>query len=240
MENYIFVDYRISKEEYSNLKKYCNNIIKVPPCKSLYPAIEGHPDILLHILSKDKIIVHKNMDADFIEFLHNIGFTVLISKKSLKSKYPHDIILNAVSTENLFIHNTKFTDDILLNYILNKTYKNKTFNIINVNQGYTKCSLSVLNNNSFITSDPLIYKKLIENKYSVLFVPAGDILLPNLDYGFIGGCCGMIGPNLIAFYGNLKYYKYGKEVLDFLTSCHITPIYLSQGKLIDRGSILYK
>lgn len=237
MKNYIFVDYRISNEEYTNLRKHCSNIIKLPPCNLLYPAIEGHPDILMHILSETEVIVHNNMDVKFIDFLRSIGFTVILSKKSLQSDYPHDIFLNAVSMKNLFIHNIKFSDDILLEYTLKKSYKNRNFKIIDVSQGYTKCSLAVLNENCFITSDTLLYKNLLKNNFSVLYVPAGDILLPGLDYGFIGGCCGTVDNNTVAFYGNLNYYKYGKEVLDFLYLCNIKPVYLYNGKLIDRGSI---
>ncbi|WP_432431546.1 DUF6873 family GME fold protein [Clostridium botulinum] len=44
--------------------------------------------------------------------------------------------------------------------------------------------------------------------------------------------------DVLAFYGDLKYYAYGTEVLDFLKKHKVEPIFLNEGKLIDRGSIL--
>ncbi len=80
-------------------------------------------------------------------------------------------------------------------------------------------------------------KILKENNIDVLLLPPGDIILPGLDYGFIGGTCGLLDNNTLAFYGNLNMYKYGDKVLNFLKKHNVKPIFLSRGKLIDRGSI---
>ncbi|MEG2073800.1 MAG: hypothetical protein RRY54_03445, partial [Angelakisella sp.] len=71
-----------------------------------------------------------------------------------------------------------------------------------------------------------------------LLCGGGDILLPNYDTGFIGGCCGLISSNQLAFTGNLNYYRYGGEVLEFLEKHKVSPIYLTDGKLLDIGGIL--
>lgn len=227
----LFVDNRIAIEEFNILKKLNYKIIKVPSCNKLYNAIKGHPDILLHIQDKNSIIVHKDIPKDFITLLKHNGFNVTLSTYSLDSKYPNDIFLNAVSFKNYFIHNTNYTDPILLKL---NNYKK----LINVKQGYTKCSTCIVNDNSIITSDTNIAKHLTSNNFNVLLIPPGDIILEGLDYGFIGGCSGLIEKNVLAFYGNLSYYKYGKEVLNFLKENKVEPLYLRNGKLIDRGSIL--
>ena len=59
--NKCFVDYRISKEELANLSKEDLDITKVLPSKSLYKAIDGHPDIQLNIISNNEIIVHEEL-----------------------------------------------------------------------------------------------------------------------------------------------------------------------------------
>ena len=69
-------------------------------------------------------------------------------------------------------------------------------------------------------------------------IPSGDISLPGLDYGFIGGTCGLISKNQMAFFGNLENHPYGNHIKNFLLKYDVEPIYLSNGKLIDRGSIL--
>jgi len=71
-----------------------------------------------------------------------------------------------------------------------------------------------------------------------LLIPSGDISLPGLDYGFIGGTCGLISKNQMAFFGNLENHSYGNDIKNFLLKYDVEPIYLSNGKLIDRGSIL--
>lgn len=227
----VFVDNRINDEELFTLNQFSNSIIKVPSYNKLYSSIQGHPDILMHIINKTTVIVHKDIPMSFIHTLRSSDFNVILSNSSLKSSYPMDIGLNAVSLPNHFIHNLKYSDKNLLKYNKDKT-------LINVKQGYTKCSLAIINNNSFITSDISMAKILKKHNFNILYVPAGDIILEGLDYGFIGGTCGLIEENTICFYGDLHYYKYGKEVLNFLKICKVEPIFLRKGKLIDRGSIL--
>lgn len=227
---YIFVDYRITNEEETNLLKLGYKILKCPPSSSLYEAVCGHPDMLIHIIDDKNIIVHRDMDINFINTLRSLGINVLLSSSPLVHKYPYDIILNAVNLKNFFIHYIKYTDTVLLDKIHNKK-------IINVKQGYTKCSTAIIKDTALITSDKIIASVMKKENIDVLLIPPGDIVLPGLDYGFIGGCCGMIEENKIAFYGDLKYYAYGKEVMNFLHKHNVEPIFLSDGKLIDRGSI---
>lgn len=229
--NNFFVDYRISNEELFNLKKLNINIVKCPKCDLLYDAVNGHPDILINIIGNNHILVHRDMDEGFLEYLKILGYKITLSRNSLENKYPKNIILNAVNSSDYFIHNLKYTDENLLNTLS----KSK---IINVNQGYAKCSCAVLSANALITSDNSIYKALQNTDIDVLLIPPGDILLPGLDYGFIGGCCGLIDKNQLAFFGDLNFYYYGSEVLDFLRKHAIEAIYLRHGKLIDRGSLL--
>lgn len=228
---FAIVDFRIKQEEEFKLIELGFKVIKCPPSEKLYDAVCGHPDMSIHILDNNKIIVHKDMPHDFIKQISSIGFEVIYSMNSLQNSYPEDIILNAVETDSYFMHKLKCTDYNLLKHIKNKK-------LINVNQGYTKCSTLVVSPNAFITSDKGIYSALTKIGCDVLLLPPGDILLPGLNYGFIGGCCGLLDSSTLAFYGSLEKYIYGKEVLNFLNKHKVNPIYLGNGKLIDRGSIL--
>jgi hypothetical protein len=64
----------------------------------------------------------------------------------------------------------------------------KNFNIIDVKQGYTKCSVLPVSNNAFITDDISIYNQCVSFGIDVLYVGKGDVSLPGYNYGFIGGC----------------------------------------------------
>ncbi|MCI5726200.1 MAG: hypothetical protein MR274_01475 [Clostridium sp.] len=226
-----FVDYRISEIEKNNLSKIKNSeLVLIPRCNNLYEAICGHVDIQLNIID-NKVIVQKEMDKAFLDRLSSLGVDYILSEKSLNSKYPDDIILNAYITDKYFIHNLKFSDKNLLKNVQHKFQ-------INVKQGYTKCSILPLRENCAITSDKKIYTTLLNYSFKVLYVPPNDILLPHLNYGFIGGVGGMIDSSTLALYGSLDYFEYGRELYDFLYSLDIKPLYLYDGKLIDRGSIL--
>ncbi|VYU08967.1 hypothetical protein [Clostridium tertium] len=227
-----FVDYRISNTEEKSLKYLGANIIKVPPCDNLYEAIKGHVDIQLNIINKKKkeIIIHKGISNTFKNELIKNNINFIESEKSLGLKYPNNIFLNALVLENYFIHNLKYSDEILL-----KTQSNKIS--INVNQGYTKCSSLVVNEKSIITNDTGIYNSLLKYDFDILLIPPGDIVLEGFEYGFIGGTGGLIDSSTMAFFGSLENYKYGKEVENFLKKHNVNPINLSNGKLYDRGSL---
>ncbi|MFL0247918.1 DUF6873 family GME fold protein [Candidatus Clostridium stratigraminis] len=226
----VLVDYRIDEYEKENLRTFNLEVLAVPPFKRLYAAVSGHPDMLLNIINENTIIVHKEMDINFIKELENYKYKILYSNNSLESKYPLDIILNALNLKNLFVHNLKYTDNTLLQNISYKKLKS-------VSQGYTKCSTAIISSSAVMTSDNGIAKALSEENIDVLLLPPGDIILPGLNYGFIGGCCGLLEKGLLAFYGHLDNYIYKNEVKEFLKKHNVEPVFLSKGRLFDRGSI---
>jgi len=228
--NKVVVDYRIDKEEKENLEALGYEVIICPPSKVLYDAVCGHPDMLMHIVDSSTIMVHKDMDKDFVSALSAYGYNILFSAHPIESTYPGDIALNAVNLSNIFMHNLDYTDTILLKAV-------KTKKLLKVKQGYTKCSTAIVSKDAIITSDTGICKTLEKEGFDVLLLPPGDIQLPGLNYGFIGGCCGLLRENLLAFYGDLNQYAYGKEVLSFLYKHNVDAVALRKGKVIDRGSI---
>ena len=229
---FCFVDYRITNVEKIRLKNLGLTIIEVPKCDTLYNSIDGHVDIQINIIDKKTktILINRNMPNDFKNTLKDFKINFLESSSDLKKNYPFNIGLNSFNINNYFIHNLKYTDKNLLSLQKDKI-------LINVKQGYTKCSCLPINDNAFITNDPGIFKALSKYNFDILLLPPGDIILEGLDYGFIGGTGGLINDNTIAFFGNLDYYKYGTEIKEFLNKYNITPIYLKDDKLTDRGSL---
>ncbi|URZ00108.1 DUF6873 family GME fold protein [Clostridium felsineum] len=227
----VIVDNRISELEKYNLKKLDLNIILTPICKDISSPISGHPDEVICKVSDKLMIIYKNSTSEFIASIKNLGIHIIKSSNTLGNEYPNDVALNGVVLKDFFIHNIKYTDPSLYNNILDKT-------IINVKQGYTKCSTAVINDYALMTSDIGIANSASKFNLDVLLLPPGDIVLPGFEYGFIGGSCGLINKNTLAFYGNLEKYKFKNKVLNFLNKHNIKPVYLSDSKLIDRGSII--
>jgi len=229
-----FIDYRATNEELMNLSRLNMNPILIPKCDKVYQAIDGHPDIQLNVLknkSSNHIIIQKDISEHFKDVLKLNNINYIISKKSLSNTYPDDIILNSLISEKYFIHNLKYTDEHLLKSQISKIN-------INVPQGYAKCSILPVRDNVLITSDKGIYESLKNYNFYILLLPPGDILLPSLNYGFIGGVGGMISNDRMVFFGDLDSYRWGDEIKKFLFKYDVSPISLKKGKLIDRGSLL--
>lgn len=228
-----FVDYRITKEELLSLSKLDLKPILVPKCNDVYDAINGHPDIQLNVLKDDsfnKIIIQRNISENFKEILKLNDINYIVSKNTLSNTYPNDIILNSLILENYFIHTLKYSDENLLNSQNSKIH-------IDVPQGYTKCSILPVREKALITSDKGIFNSLKNYDFDILLLPPGDILLPSLNYGFIGGVGGMVSNNKMAFFGDLDSYTWGDQIKKFLFKYDVLPIALRKGKLIDRGSL---
>lgn len=227
---YIFIDERSSDEQVNELNNF-GKVVKIPVYNKLYESIQGHVDILLSLLNDKEFLFHKDIDKTFVREIMKLGFAVKLTNNSLGEAYPKNIILNGVNLKNHFIHNLKYTDPILLDSVKGKT-------LINVKQGYSKCSVAIVQDNAIITSDISIAKELNKHSFDVLLLPPGDIILEGLNYGFIGGTCGLVDKDVLAFFGTLEKYAYGKEVKEFLKRHKVEPYFLSDTKLIDRGSIL--
>ena len=110
--------------------------------------------------------------------------------------------------------------------------------ILHTNQRYAKCCCAVVGENAVITSDNGIYKICLANKIDVLKISIGDILLDGYAYGFIGGCCGFISKNTLAFSGNVKLHKDFSDMRDFARNYHVDLYSLTNEQLYDIGGIL--
>ena len=149
------------------------------------------------------------------------------------NSYPYDVPLNCVRIGNKIICNKK----TIASEILDSAY-NDGITLIDTNQGYSKCSVCILNENAIITDDVSIFSAAEPFFDSVTLISKGSILLTGYDYGFIGGCTGLIGKDKLAFNGQIMSHSDHNKIIDALTANSITPIELSVNRLEDIGSIL--
>ena len=153
--------------------------------------------------------------------------------------YPDEAIYNAVATDKLFIHRLDITAPDLLNHINGLDHLSK----INVSQGYTRCSLLPVTDNSFITSDPGVAKVLNSAGADVLLVTHDMIKLQGYSYGFIGGCAGnLLIDNIptLLFNGDLSSHPDYKRITAFAEDRDYEIKYFPNYPLEDIGSILFE
>lgn len=121
----------------------------------------------------------------------------VISSKRAGKSYPENIQLNFLYLNNKLFGKLSAIAPELKQYCIDNNIK-----MINVNQGYCRCSTLVISDNAVITADSSIEKALCKEGIEVLRISEGNIRLDGFDYGFIGGAGAGIEDKII-FFGNI-------------------------------------
>lgn len=209
-------------------------LIKTKRYTGLYDAVSFHPDMMLHHIGENRIVFAPNTDTAVLQELESHGFILVPGGRKLNPAYPDDIAYNGARVGRYFLHNLKYTDEIIL-----KELTAAGVELINVKQGYAKCSVAVINENAIITADVSIAKEASRRNIRVLQIPPQkNIKLPGLDYGFIGGCSGLIGKGRWAVFGKAGNLASFHQIREFLNGEDCKIVSLSEDEVIDFGSLL--
>lgn len=206
--------------------------VEVKACKNLSDAVNAHADMLMHHLGENKVVLQKGQDYLKCR-LEEHGFDVIPSYSIISNIYPKDVILNAARVGNYLFCRPDVLDSAIRDYC-----ERNRVQIVAVKQGYSKCSTAIVNENSVITSDPSIYTAAKKVGLDVLKIRPGYIQLDGYEYGFIGGTCGLIGKNKLAFTGDIRHHPDYKEIYSFCLKKNIEITILTNGMLMDIGGIL--
>ncbi len=201
------------------------------PSPLLQNEVASHADMAMCHLGGDKIIIDE-YQANLSDFLIREGFSA-IKDTSPKTEYPDDIKFNACVCGGYIFGKEKNLSGVLLNEA-----KKKSLTVVNVAQGYAKCSVCVVNENAIITDDMSINEACRKIGIDTLFVSKGDIYLSDNHYGFIGGCTGKLSEKTVAFTGALSTHRDGDKIKSFLAKYNMTALELTNGRLVDIGGIL--
>lgn len=215
------------------LKKFKVNIIPTIKCLEVDDSISYHPDIVMHPVNHSTLVIAPNVYDYYKDVLSGTNLKLIQGEKKLKVKYPEDIAYNVGRMENIAVHNLIYTDEVLKFYL-----KKEDVEFINVKQGYTKCSMAIIDKSSAITADKPIYKILTEKGYSVLLVQPGYIDLENQNYGFIGGATGNLSEDAILFSGSLDHHPDKENIFKFIKSKNKNIHFLSSKNIVDIGTII--
>lgn len=230
----VIVDGRITYDLEKSLLDYGIRVIKTLEHPLVYSAISYHPDIMLHHIEKEYIIYAPQTHPVLLMRLASEGFKLIEGDSVLTPKYPGSIAYNVARVGNLAFHNLKYTDPIL-----RRELEARNVELVHINQGYAKCSISIVNHNSIITSDAGIAKIAESKGLEVLLIDSEDgIRLQGVDKGFIGGASGLVDCDKWLISGNIDTLKNAQRIYDFLVDRNIEPVSLYGGEVLDIGSIL--
>ncbi len=225
---YVIVAENFPEDSAEKLKAY-GEVVRTRANKNLLKGLDTHTDILVHPLPSGELVV----DRDNFEYYKKIlpDKKILPSHSSLSKKYPKDVPLNAFTFKKNFIHNLKYTDKFLLDY-----YKESGYDLVNIKQGYAKCS-SLVTDDFIITSDGGIYESL-RDFIPIYKIDHKQIKLQNFNYGFIGGATGVLGKKIF-FTGDFCYHSSHEEILKIIKKYNYEIEILSKDPIEDFGSIYF-
>ena len=193
-------------------------------------AVGNHIDLSAIHLGNKKVLLDKKQNALALT-LENQEAEVYYSLESVSGEYPNDIVLNIAFMGEYVIGNFKYTDKNLRNYLVNKK-------LINVNQGYAKCSCLIVNEKALITDDLSIYKATTKEGIDSLLISKGDIKLPGHSYGFIGGASGKLSQDEVIFFGDIRIHRDYEIIKAFLNNHGCRIISFDGVDLTDYGGII--
>ena len=206
------------------------NVILPEKNSDIATPVSCHADMSCLHLGYNSIIVDKRQKE--LKFaLEEIGMRVYETYEKISGEYPDDIKLNVALLEDFAIGSFRYTDETLSELIKDKTK-------INVKQGYSKCSVLVVNDHAIITDDESIFKAVSVIDIDCLLISKGDIILDGYDYGFIGGALGKISADTVVFFGNIEKHKDSDAIKLFLKKHSCRYVCTDDDVLRDIGGIV--
>ncbi len=207
----------------------------IRPCKlNILPeGLQYHADLGICIVSEKKAVCPPDSYDYYKEKLSPYSFEIIKGENSLDCHYPGDSAYNVCIVGKKCFLNKNVCDSTLLDILTSEGYE-----IINVKQGYTKCSICPVDENSIITADISIAKAAKSCGMDVLLISNNGIELSGYDNGFFGGCTGLYDKSTLLINGELKYLPEHNSIKEFLSTKGISVRELKKGPLTDIGSIL--
>ncbi len=224
------IDRRAPPEAILNLMKHADAVFQFESDGITFNSISCHPDIFIY-QDEYNLIIAPNAPLQLLEFLNVRMVKYIFGKKKVEENFENSVLYNCFSTDHYFFHKAGFTDPSII-----KLNRHKEF--INLPQAYTRCSLTHLGNNRFITSDKGIEKKLIQKGLECYYFPPEQISIIDHKNGFLGGTNGLCG-NTLFFIGNIDLHKQGLSLRSYIENSGIEIVSLSNSLLYDGGGIIF-
>ena len=232
----LIVDERMRQIEKNRLKLLGYELIEIKKNENIYTEISSHVDIFTCKIGEKLIVEPSNYN--YIKKQVIDSENVIQGNENIETKYPLDIKYNVCIIGNKAIHNFAYTD-----LKIKEQLEIHKYEIINTTQGYTNCSIAVIDDNSAIVTDKGLYKILQKHNIDVLYLEyEPDIkLLKSNKYsekrGFIGGAISRIDDQIIVF-GDLYQIDSNDKIRKFIENKGLKVIEFKGLDVIDYGGIV--
>lgn len=205
--------------EYFEFKGF--NVILFEKMDKPHEAVSNHPDMFMFY--DDILFLEKDVTQSLSENA--------VKSELIGNEYPSDIKYNICKVGNKIICKYEYISSDII-----KHFKERKYKILNVNQGYAKCSTCIVDDDSIITADKSISKICIDNDIDVLLIEPGHIILKKFNYGFIGGASVMFD-DIVFFNGDITEHPDYDAINSFIKSKNKKIEYMNY-PLEDLGSFI--
>ena len=192
--------------------------------------VRWHPDMQACVIGGRAVVLK---GSSLFSVLAGRGIAVAGTVSLPRLVYPNDVLCNVLAWDEFVLGNYRTADELV-----RQTARELGAAWIDVKQGYAACATALVDARSAITADEGIADQLEHYGIKVLRITPGEIRLPGYPYGFIGGCCGKLAPNLIAFSGRLDSHADGWRIREFLSERGIKAVELLDTELLDVGGFI--
>lgn len=232
MAEYILIGEKYGSKLGPALEKLGYRLVYITDNPFIDERLSGHADLSVFYDEAQNIFASKHLKSTFFaDSLRNIGFFTTFLQDEQSRFYPCDAQLNICLLGDHFIFNPQTAHPPIIEHL-----KKQGREGIECKQGYTRCSVCVVDNNSIITADSVIADKCRKVGIDVLEIVPGYIELAGFEYGFIGGASIRLSDKFIAFTGILTAHPQYMEITDFIKSKGLNIIYLTDQPAFDIGS----
>ncbi len=199
----------------------------------VHKSLKKHADLTFCYLGEGVAVCEKEAYDYYKEELSFSGITLLQGESLLDLHYPFDAAYNVAITGKKIFCRIASTDKVLLN-----TARELGYEIIDIKQGYAKCSVCPVGEFSAISADMSFVKKAENEGIEVLQITNNTISLPGFSNGFFGGSAFMADEHTLFVNGDLSLHPDCEKIKSFLKKREIEAKCLSEFPIYDFGSFI--
>lgn len=199
--------------------------IALPPWHALEAPVCAHPDMLIAQIGSE-LLVHENY-REGRALLERLGIPYSLSHAPVDAKYPEDVRLNCLATDEIFLSNEKYISREALTLADRMGLRR-----IHVKQGYAKCSCAYAGH-AIATADRGIAKAVLG--VDVLLLQPSMIGIECYGTGFIGGASVLLDDRTLGFFGRIEDFGQYSELTEFFGAHGVRLVSLGQTPLFDYG-----
>lgn len=236
-----------AEETIAALEEKGVEVFRVKPNSKLEAPVASHPDCNILQLDRSTFVCDEDITPSLVEYIQKNNIVnnltigqgkqdneqVKVYSEKISSPYPGEVALNVKRLDNCVVCNTKNVCKTIQVYAAAND-----LNLYHCNQGYVGCSSVLISHNAAMTDDESVYDTFRRIGLDCLMLSKGQIKLSGYSYGFIGGCCGFIDKNLIAFNGTLSTHNDSSIIESFLSKYNVNYVELTDKPLTDIGGIV--